>query len=95
MKITKRQLRRIIQEEKRRLLSESNPAAPGRSAREDQDLKDYQDGVYGGKYGDLEPKMEDAMWTAVEMYMEVNGVDEAEAKQLVVDHVTEILGITR
>ena len=95
MKISKRQLRRIIKEEKRRLLSEINPAAPGRGAQEDQNLRDYQDGIHGGDYTNLEADMEEVVWTAVEMYQEVNGVDEEEAKQLVIDHVTEVLGINR
>ena len=88
VKISKRQLRRIIKEEKQRLLSETRDQA-------DQNLKAYQDSVYGGDYVNLEADMENAIWTAVEMYQEVNGVSEDEAKQLVVDHVTEIMGITR
>ena len=93
MKVNKRQLKRIIREEKARLLSENTPAAPGRGAQIDQNLRDYQDGIYGDDYADLDSKMEDAIFTAVEMFIEVNGVSEQEANQMVVDQVKEMLGM--
>lgn len=120
MKITKRQLKRIISEATMgfagtgfgvmpedkmnksasffgngKVYEQNSPAAPGHSAMEDENLKRYQDGVYGGRHTDVETKLEDAILGALEMYQEVNGVSEEEAAQLVVDHVTEILGINR
>ena len=86
MKLTKRHLQRIIREEKQRILRETRDVA-------DQNLKAYQDGIYGGKYADLEPKMEDAVYSALDMFMEVNGVNEAEGSQMVLDYVKDILGL--
>ena len=85
MKITKRQLKRIIKEEKNRLLETRDQA--------DQNLKSYQDSVYGDDYADTEPKMEDALYTMLEMFVEMNGVSEAEAAQMVIDYAKETLGI--
>jgi len=86
MKITKRQLKRIIKEEKQQLLSETGDQV-------DQNLKAYQDGIFGGDFADLEPRMEDAIYSALDMFMQVNGVNEAEGSQLVIDYVKEILGM--
>ena len=93
MKITKRQLRRIIKEEKARLVSENTPAAPGRGAQMDQNLKDYQDSVYADDYADIDAKIEDAVYSMIDMFVDVNGVSEQEAKQMVVDQVKEMLGV--
>ena len=93
MKITKRQLRRIIKEEKARLVSENTPAAPGRGAQMDQNLKDYQDSVYADDYVGLDAKIEDAVYSMIDMFVDVNGVSEQEAKQMVVDQVKEMLGM--
>ena len=116
MKISKRQLKRIIKEEKAKLLKEATMGFSGtgfdrqdrktleKSAsfwggatvvetrdQADQNLKDYQDGYHAGQHLDVEPKLEDAVYSALEMYIELNGVSETEAAQLVIDHVTEIL----
>ena len=93
MKITKRQLRRIIKEEKARLVSENTPAAPGRGAQMDQNLKDYQDSVYADDYVGLDAKIVDAVYSMIDMFVDVNGVSEQEAKQMVVDQVKEMLGM--
>ena len=85
MKITKKQLKRIIKEEKNRLLETRDQA--------DQNLKSYQDSVYGDDYADAEPKMEDALYTMLEMFVEMNGVSEAEAAQMVIDYAKETLGV--
>ena len=88
MKISKQQLRRIIKEEKRRLIYETRDVA-------DQNLKAYQDSVYGGDYVGLDAKIEDAVYSMIDMFVEVNGVSEQEAKQMVVDEIKEILGMPR
>lgn len=118
MKITKRQLKRIIKEEKTKLLNEATMGFSGtgfgRQDRKtldksasfwggatvvetrdqvDQRLKSYQDSVYGDDYADAEPKMEDALYTMLEMFVEMNGVSEAEAAQMVIDYAKETLGV--
>jgi len=85
MKITKRQLKRIIKEEKSRLLETRDQA--------DQNLRSYQDSVYGDDYADAEPKMEDALYTMLEMFVEMNGVSEAEAAQMVIEYAKETLRV--
>ena len=92
MKITKRQLKRIIREEKRRLLSEMTPAAPGHGAQADQNLKDYQDGFHGGAHVGAEENLEDAAYAMVDMFIELNGVDRHEARQMVIEYLTDFLG---
>lgn len=89
MKITKRQLRRIIKEEKSKLLSETR-------SQSDQALKTYQDNFHGeqGRYfADIEAKIEDAVFSAVDMFVELNGVSVDEAEKMVVDHIKELLGV--
>jgi len=89
MKITKRQLRKIIKEEKAKLVQETRD-------QHDQALKSYQDNFHGeqGRYfADVEAKMEDAIFSAVDMFVELNGVSVDEAEQMVVDHVKEVLGL--
>ena len=85
MKISKRQLKRIIREEKSRLLETRDQL--------DQNLKSYQDSVYGDDYADAEPKLEDALYTMLEAFIEMNGVSEAEAAQMVIDYAKETLGV--
>tara|TARA_A100001388_G_C28692637_1_gene462075 strand:+ start:139 stop:399 length:261 start_codon:yes stop_codon:yes gene_type:complete len=85
MKISKRQLKRIIREEKSRLLETRDQV--------DQNLKSYQDSVYGDDYADAEPKLQDALYTMLEAFIEMNGVSEAEAAQMVIDYAKETLGV--
>ena len=112
MKISKKQLKRIIKEEKARLLNEAtmgftgvgfghqdkktlNKSASfwgGATVVETRDQVD-ENSVYGGDYADAEPKMEDALYTMLEMFVEVNGVSEAEAAQMVIDYAKETLGV--
>ena len=93
MKITKKQLKRIIKEEKRRLLSEMTPAAPGRGAQEDQNLKDYQDGWYVDNYNDAEDRLTEALYLMIDMFVEMNGVKDAEAKQMTMEFIRDTLGV--
>ena len=86
MKITKRQLKRIIREEHANLIRETRDQV-------DQNLRSYQDSVYGGDYVGLDAKIEDAVYSMIDMFVEVNGVSEQEAKQMVVDQVKEMLGL--
>ena len=86
MKITKRQLRRIIKEERSRLVRETRDQA-------DQNLKAYQDGYHGGAHVDVEAIIEEAVFDMVDMFVDLNGVSENEAKQLTLDHVKDLLGI--
>ncbi len=86
MKITKRQLKRIIREEHANLIRETRDQV-------DQNLRSYQDSVYGGDYADIDAKIEDAVYSMIDMFVEVNGVSEQEAKQMVVDQVKEMLGV--
>ena len=89
MKITKRQLRRIIKEERVKLVRETRD-------QQDQALRDYQDNFHGEQgphFADVEAKMEDAIDSAVDMFMELNGVTVDEAEQMVVDHVKDVLGL--
>ena len=88
MKITKRQLRRIIKEERSKLVKETRDQA-------DQSLKAYQDGYHGGAHVGVEEKLEDAIHSTVIMFMELNGVSEAEAEQMVMDSVRDIIARTR
>ncbi len=74
-----------------KVYEQNSPAAPGRGAREDQNLKDYQDGYHGGAHVDVGPKLEDAVFSAFEMFIELNGVSEQESKDMVIDYVTQIL----
>ena len=59
----------------------------------DQNLKSYQDGIYGGRHVDVEAKLEDAVYSTLEMFIEVNGVDHQEASQMVLQQVSDILGL--
>lgn len=118
MKISKRQLKRIIKEEKAKLLNESTMGFSGtgfgRQDRKtldksasfwggatvvetrdqvDQNLKSYQDSVYVDTYNDAEDKMVDAIYTLVNMFVEMNGVSDAEAKQMAIDFIKEELGM--
>ncbi len=86
MKITKRQLKRIIREEHANLIRETRDQV-------DQNLRSYQDSVYGGDYADIDAKIEDAVYSMIDMFVEVNGVSEQEAKQMVVNQVKEMLGV--
>ena len=89
MKISKRQLRRIIKEEKAKLVRETRD-------QQDQALKNYQDNFHGEQgrfFADIEAKMEDAIFSAVDMFVELNGVSVEEAEQMVVDHVKDVLGV--
>ena len=86
MKITKRQLRRIIKEERAKLVRETRDQA-------DQRLKDYQDGYHGGAHVGVEEKLEDAAYAMVDMLIELNGVDRHEARQMVVEYVRDFLSI--
>ena len=91
MKITKRQLKRIIKEEKAKLVRETRD-------QQDQALKNYQDNFHGEQsrfFADVEAKMEDAIFSAVDMFVELNGVSVGEAEQMVVDHVKDVLGVVR
>ena len=85
MKVTKRQLRRIIKEERAKLARESRDQA-------DQALKAYQDGFHGGAYVGVEEKLEDAVYAMVDMFIELNGVDRHEARQMVIEYVGDFLG---
>ena len=118
MKISKRQLKRIIREEKSKLLKEATMGFSGtgfgRQDRKtlnksasfwggatvvetrdqvDQNLKSYQDSVYQDDYADTEPKMEDAVYSMLEMFIEMNGVSDTEAAQMVIEYVKETLGM--
>ena len=73
-------LRRMIREEKAKLSENSS-------------LQRYQASTYGDAYNDIEPKMEDAVFSAVDMFVEMNGVPEQEANQMVVDYVKDMLGV--
>ena len=89
MKITKRQLKRIIKEEKAKLVQETRD-------QQDQALRNYQDNFHGKQgrfFADVEAKMEDAIFSAVDMFVELNGVSVAEAEQMVLDHVKDVLGL--
>ncbi len=92
MKITKKRLQRIIKEEKAKLMAEMHPAAPGQGAQADQNLKDYQDGFHGGAHVGVEEKLEDAAYAMVDMFIELNGVDRHEARQMVIEYLTDFLG---
>ena len=78
-------LRRMIREEKAKLLETRDQS--------DQALSRYQASTYGDAYNDIEPKMEDAVFSAVDMFVEMNGVSEQEANQMVVDYVKDMLGV--
>ncbi len=93
MKVSKRQLKQIIKEEKHRLLSEMTTAAPGRGAREDQNLKDYQDGWYVDNYNDAEDRLTEALYLMIDMFVEMNGVKDAEAKQMTMEFIKDTLGV--
>ena len=96
MKITKRQLKRIIKEANTRVLAEASMIPLGAIGNPaDQALQDYQSSIYDNEYRDLEGKLEDVIYSALGMYQEVNGVSEEEAAQLVIGHVKEILGMSR
>ena len=89
MKITKKQLRTIIKEEKARLIRETRD-------QQDQALRAYQDdfhGEQGRHYSYIEAKMEDAVFSAIDMFVDLNGVSESEAGQMVLDHVKGLLGL--
>ena len=86
MKITKRQLRRIIKEERAKLVRETRDQA-------DQHLKAYQDGYHGGAHVGVEAKIEEAVFEMVDMFVELNGVPEIEAKQITLDHIKDLLGV--
>ena len=89
MKITKKQLRTIIKEEKARLIRETRD-------QQDQALRAYQDDFHGDQgrhYSDIEAKMEDAVFSAIDMFVDLNGVSESEAGQMVLDHVKGLLGL--
>ena len=85
MKITKRQLRRIIKEERAKLLKE----APR-----------YGDGNVGGDYSTgrwdgLEEKFETVLYEMQEMFVQVNGVSHQEAGEMIMDEVEKVIGIVR
>jgi len=86
MKITKRQLRRIIKEERAKLVRETRDQA-------DQNLKAYQDGYHGGAHVGVEEKLENAAYAMVDMLIELNGVDRREARQMVIKFVSDFLAI--
>ena len=88
MKVTKRQLRRIIKEERAKLARESRDQA-------DQALKAYQDGFHGGAYVGLEEKFETVLYEMQEMFVQLNGVSHQEAGEMVMDEVERILGTVR
>ena len=89
MKITKRQLRRIIKEEKAKLVQETRD-------QHDQALKTYQDNYHGEKgrfYADIEAGIEESVFEVVDMFVDLNGVTEYEAKQMTLDHIKDLLGM--
>ena len=86
MKITKRQLKRIIKEERSKLIRETRDQA-------DQHLKAYQDGYHGGAYTGIEAGIEESVFEMVDMFVDLNGVSEDEAKQMTIEHVKDLLGI--
>ena len=88
MKVTKRQLRRIIKEERAKLARESRDQA-------DQALKAYQDGFHGGAHVGVEEKFETALYEMQEMFVQLNGVSHQEAGEMVMDEVERILGTVR
>ena len=85
MKITKRLLKRIIKEERSKLIRETRDQA-------DQHLKAYQDGYHGGAHVGVEENLEDAAYAMIDMLIELNGVDRHEARQMVIDYVSDFLG---
>ena len=76
-----------------KVYEQNSPAAPGRAAMEDENLKQYQDGVYGGRHANVESSLEDAVYGALAMFVEVNGVSDAEAAEMVLEEVKNILGL--
>jgi len=89
MKITKRQLRRIIKEEKSKVLNEwfSDEHDPKTGKRDG----DYSTGRWDG----LEIKFETVLYEMQEMFVQVNGVSHREAGEMVMDEVEKVLGTVR
>ena len=82
MKITKRQLKRIIAEEKAKLQKEN--------------LEQYQAGYHGSRGEDVQvsrSRLEDAVYEIMGFYRDVEGFSDDEASALVIDEVKSILGL--
>ena len=82
MKISKRQLKRIIREEKARL-SEMNHEA----------LKSHQAGYHGGTDAKAEQELEKAIYGMVANLEQVQGYSQKESHELVLALVKQILGM--
>jgi hypothetical protein len=89
MKITKRQLRRIIKEEKAKILKEwfSDEHDPKTGKRDG----DYSTGRWDG----LEQKLDTVLYELQAMFREVNGVEDIEAAEMVLDECARTLGVVR
>lgn len=85
MKITKRQLRRIIKEEKASLLAETRDQA-------DQNLKQYQDGWHGKDMSSSQAALESAIYLMLGDLTGSLGLSEEEAAEIVLDAVHDVLG---
>ena len=95
MKLTEKQVRRIIREELAKDSRKNRKALSETRDHADQNLKAYQDGYHGGAHVGVEEKLEDAVHSTVIMFMELNGVSEAEAEQMVMDSIKDIIARTR
>ena len=87
MKISKRQLKRIIREEKARL-SEMHHGVPHGDT-----LKKHRAGYHGGTDSKAEAELEKAVYGMVGNLERVQGYSQEESRALVVDMVKQILGM--
>ena len=81
MKLTKRQLKRIIKEEKAKLQQES--------------LEQYQAGWHGddGAMNNADKQLARGVYAMLGAFVQMNGVSEEKAAQMVLEEVKIILGM--
>ena len=88
MKITKRQLKRIIREEKSKILKEwfSDEHDP-KTGKRDGDYPDQWDG--------LEQKLDTVLYELQEKFVQEKGIHHQEAAEMVLDECARTLGVVR